>query len=194
LREILNERKKLVFPGSFLSIGEEFLPGQNAFEHLDGNIYSSSVGEPVYDKDQKEVNVNGRTKPAKLVDAGSIVFARIKFVRESKASVEILQAENNDEKRKIGGLHAILPVFNVDNSYVKNLTDFFKIGDIIKARVANVTPFNVELETKSNPALGIVKGFCTNCRAALKMVQNGVKCPKCAMSAQRKFSTEYLVK
>ncbi len=186
--------KKLVFPGTFLSAGEEYLAGHNAFENHDGNVYSAVVGSPVFDNDQKVVNVVSHANDLKLIDAGTIVFGKIELVKDSMIFVEVLEAHNNGEPRKVNGASAVLAVFNVQNSYVDSLSDLFKVGDIIKARVMGVNAFNIELETKSSPSFGIVKGYCAKCRVPIKMLDNGFKCPQCAMAVSRKFSSDYLVK
>lgn len=183
-----------LFPGNFLSSGEEYLPGENAFEDFEGNICSSAVGVAEFDREQMVVNIKSKASELKLVDVGTIVFGRVEEVRDSKLFVGVFTAENNGVSRALNGVRATLPVFNVKNEYVDRLSDLFKIGDIVKARVCEVTPFNVLLETKSSPVFGVVKGFCAKCRVPLHMVHNGFKCPKCVMSAERKFSSDYLVK
>jgi len=187
-------KEKLVYPGSFLSIGEEFLPGKNAFENSEGDIYSSCIGEPNFDNEQRVVSVQTPKHTAKLIDSGTIVFGKIEMMRESMLFVKVLYAENQGEVRKNSSTSVVLPIFNVENRFVESLSDLFRVGDIIKARVVSVSPFNIELETKSSPSLGVVKGFCTECRSMLRRHHHGFKCPKCAAAAMRKFSDDYFVK
>ncbi|MBI2598581.1 MAG: exosome complex RNA-binding protein Csl4 [Candidatus Diapherotrites archaeon] len=186
--------KKQGFPGTFLSYGEEYLPGKNAFEGPEGNIHSSSVGEVVFDEKQKVVSVLEKTRQPELIDVGSIIYGTVGGVNDSKAFVDIFEAQKNGNLRVSGSASAVLMVFNVKEEYVKDLHELFKVGDIVKARVLTVSKFTIDLETKSDPSLGVVKGFCTNCRVPLRQFHNGFKCPNCAMEANRKFSNDYLLK
>ncbi|MEK6942045.1 MAG: exosome complex RNA-binding protein Csl4 [archaeon] len=185
--------KKLIFPGTFLSFGEEYLPGNNAFENAEGDICSAAVGEAEFDDQQKIVNVRSVARNLEPLDAGSLVFGRIGLVTESKVFVDIFKAESNGSPRMVPGASSVLMVFNVMNGYVESLEEMFKVGDLVKAKVMAVNRFTVELETKSDESLGIIKGFCTSCKEPVRKFDNGFKCPVCAQPANRKFSSDYLV-
>ena len=88
----------------------------------------------------------------------------------------------------------IIAIFSAQNSYVKTLTSLFKIGDIVKCRVAMVSRHTIELETRSSPELGVIKGFCSRCRKPLKLFDQFLKCGSCSNEEQRKLSTEYILK
>lgn len=185
--------KKLVFPGEFLGIGEEYLPGKNAFENGNGDIHAASVGEAEFDDQQKVVNVNSISRESVPIDAGSVVFGRVGLVTDSKVFVDIFRAEHGGKQRIFSGPSAVIMVFNVMNGYVESLEEMFKIGDLVKAKAMAVSPYTIELETKSDESLGIIKGFCAECREPVRKFDNGFKCSNCAQPTNRKFSSDYLV-
>ena len=102
--------------------------------------------------------------------------------------------EHPDKKVVCGSKSSVLPVFSVMNSYVKFMSDYFKIGDIVRARVEKISNTGIELETKSNPSLGVIMAYCVSCRHSLKLVETELKCSNCGSNERRKFSADYSLK
>jgi len=150
-------QKELVFPGSFLSTEEEFLAGANTYIDSSGSIFSDSVGVKEVDEKNREIKVKEKLKEVKMLERGCTVYGVISNVREQIAMVELKFATKDGYEHRINNSFGILPVFNVSDRYIESLENEFKIGDIIKANVANVTTFNVELETKSSTDFGVVR-------------------------------------
>lgn len=187
----------LVFPGSFLSTEEEFLAGKNCFQGENGDIYSDCVGIEQFDAEEKVVNVVKKTRDIHYLEVGHVVFGMVSLVKEQSVMVDILDAfDPKDPSKKIvfGSPLAMLPVFSVSQRYVKSLDDFFKVGDIVKARVDSIASAGIDLETKSAPSLGVVIAFCSNCRQQLKNFERTLKCSNCAAIESRHLSFDYLVK
>ncbi len=186
----------MVVPGSFLSTEEEFLPGENSYVSSDGRVYSDSVGVKATDHEEKAVNVVKKGRALKLVTRSCIAFCSVVLVKDQSVVVDIMEAydpQNESTVVVFKGLNATLPVFSVANSYVKDLKELFKIGDILKCRVDNVSEFGIDLETKTDDSLGVVKAFCTVCRQPLKLVEANLKCSSCGSNEIRKISSDYLV-
>lgn len=182
--------ESIVLPGSKLATEEEYAPGKNAFEQ-DGNIYSDSVGKPSYDSKQKLASVT-KTKPLHILERNCIVYGTVTLVKDNFVNVELLYAENADGRVVIPSSHAKLPVRNVSREFIKDLKQSFRIGDLIRAKIASASKLGIDLRT-NEPELGIVKGYCANCRTALHRFGNVLKCTACGVAENRKIARDYLV-
>lgn len=190
---VSKSKSETVIPGSFLTTEEEFLPGKNTFEDSSGNIYSTTTGSAVYDSSKKEVTVDSKPQPAKAVDAGSIIIAKATVVREQVAFLEISSAENHNQPRKVINSFASLHVSAVSDEYVDSMKSVLRIGDLVKARVAEVTPYSISVTLKG-PDFGVIKAFCVRCRRPLSMFDRTLKCLSCGNSEDRKISKDYILK
>ena len=184
-------KKNLVLPGDFLTTEEEFLPGKNTFSD-DGTIYSDSSGEAVFNQKEKKVSVEKKREVLSL-DIGSIVYARVMLVKKSAVLVDIIHAEKDNMERVISNSNASIPVRNVSRDYVKSLNDYFKIGDIVKAKVSFTSEYAIDLRT-NEPDLGVVNAFCSKCRHSLHSFGSKLKCTSCGNTEQRKLSKDYVFK
>lgn len=187
---MVKENKSVVCPGDFLGVEEEFMPGRNAFEDTQGNVFSAVVGKPVYDQEKRIVSVSRTGRAVATLIAGSTVFGQVRLVKESSVVVMLFSAERNGIKKTIANVMAVLPVSRVARAYVEDLTLFFRVGDIIKARVASATKYGIDLET-TYPELGVIKGYCIKCRHELQKTGSGLKCDNCGSLEQRKISSDY---
>ena len=186
----------MVFPGSFLGTEEEFLPGENCFEQS-SSVYSDSIGKEHFDFDEKVVSVKKLSPDVSMLSIGNVVHAVVVLVKDQACVLEILEMEDLQKPGKkvvSGSKSSVLPVFSVMNSYVKFMSDYFKIGDIVRARVEKISPTGIELETKSSPGLGVVMAYCVSCRSALKLVEAELKCSNCGSNERRKISADYSLK
>ncbi|MDO8427833.1 MAG: exosome complex RNA-binding protein Csl4 [Candidatus Diapherotrites archaeon] len=181
---------KMVVPGEFLSYEEEFMPGKNTFS-LDGQVYSALVGYAEFDDNERIVGVKA-IKSARAAGVGTHVLARVMLVKESAVLVQVMTAFKDTEKRVFSPTYASIYVAHVSSSYVKNLRDEFRKGDIVKAMVAEVTPYGIKLRT-NEPSLGVIKGFCSHCRNELHLNGQNLRCLKCNAEETRKISTEYVL-
>lgn len=185
--------KEFVFPGTFLSTEEEFTPGSNTYADDSGNIYSSTVGVGELDLKGKEARVIKGPKPVKPIEPGTTVIAIVTSVLDSVVLVEIVDAMNGNEQRVIASPFASLRVSSISFGYVKDTESMFRIGDILKAKVIEITPYNLELGTKEQD-LGVIKAFCTSCRQPLWLLDSKLKCKNCGNTEERKISNDYLLK
>jgi len=184
------EKQKIVCPGDFLGVEEEFSPGINTFGDSEGNVFSTSIGKPVYDKEKRIVSVARKGRMLKPLSTGATVLGQVQLVKQNSVVIMLFSAEKNGKPEAILTVAAGLPISRVSRSYVEDLSSFFRIGDIVKASVAMVTKQAVDLETTS-PELGVVKGYCTKCRNELESAGLNLKCPNCGSIEQRKISKDY---
>jgi exosome complex component CSL4 len=75
---------------------------------------------------------------------------------------------------------------------VAKLTDEFRIGDLIEAKVTKIIGIdNVDLTTAEDE-LGVLKAMCIKCRHYMKQIsKNEVECPNCGNKERRNLSSEY---
>jgi len=183
--------QKTVLPGEAVATAEEFVPGRNVFES-DGEILSDSAGIVSVDPKFKEVNVDKR-REVSLLDRHSVVLGRVRLVKDSSVLIDVISAEHDGKEKAVNVTVAMIPVRMVAREYVKNLRDFFKIGDIVRAKAEMVSRFAVDVRT-NEPDLGVVKAFCSKCRQPLHLSGQELKCISCGSNETRKISSEYVLK
>ncbi len=189
----MSEKQKVVVPGMFITVEEEFEAGKNTFEDKDGKIFSAKIGVIEFDEKNRNVSVKEQQKKCVPLDFGTIITGRVVLVKDSIAVISIEKAEKNGEKRIPLHSNAQLLISNVSHGFVKSLQNEFKIGDIVKAKVVGVTKYSIDLST-SFPELGVIKAFCSKCRHPLWLFGRQLKCTKCSAIEKRKISTDYLLK
>ena len=144
------ESGDFVMPGDFLSVSEQFLPGQGAYED-DGSVKSGVPGNVLIDEDEKEISVISKSGGPNLLKVGS----------------------------------------QVTPGYIDKLTDAFRIGDLIEAKVVKIMGDNLDLNTEDITS-GVVKAMCTRCRTFMDPCnESEVYCPVCDRKEKRKVSKNY---
>jgi exosome complex component CSL4 len=171
---------KAVVPGETLTTEEEFLAGKNTFTE-DGFVKASTFGEANFDHNTKEVQVNG--KSIGLIQEGDVVYGVVTMVKESSVVVRLTNAENG---KKILQTSAQIPIRLISNEFVSKARDFYRIGDVIKARIAKLDPLGTDLETKGQ-GLGVVIAYCSNCRHEMSFSTDKMMCISCGNSENRKW-------
>ncbi len=179
----------MVFPGDEIGYSEEYLCGKGCYEK-DGRIKASVFGEVSIDNNNKLLEVKPLKGEPVILHPGDIVFGRISDVRSNMAIVEII-AKEGEEKKSISALkNATLFVSQISDSYVKDISDAFRIGDVIKAKVLQVKP-SLQLTMKGDN-LGVVKAFCRRCKSTMRVVGSRLQCFRCKTFESRiKISEDY---
>jgi exosome complex component CSL4 len=172
--------EKIVIPGEKLGTEEEYLSGKNTFED-DGKIRASNFGKAIFDDNEKEIKIEG--KKIECLKRNDVVYAKIILVKESMAIVELIKEENNHSITTTKGQIAVR---NISNNYVENPYEYFKIGDIVKAKILEISDNVVELTTKEE-GLGVVIAYCTNCRKEMVYSNEKLTCFECNRSEKRKW-------
>lgn len=186
------EKKNVVLPGDFLSTEEEFSPGKNAFDS-GGDIYSKVAGIPETDAKRKEIAVKPFSEIRQL-KPGSIVLARVSLVKENSVIADLCLEAGATERVVLAPSTAMIPVRNVSQEYVESLKEYFKVGDLIKAKVTKILPDgSIDLCT-NEPELGVIKAFCGKCRQPMHLSGTMLRCLNCGASERRKIAKEYYVR
>lgn len=187
----MSMQKKIVVPGEELAIAEEYAAGESTFEENE-RIYSAVLGKANYDSQKHEIAVNAE-KNVKSFSAGCRVIGHVAAVRKNRVLVKLLKAYLGPEERVLTQFFATLFISNVADRFVKDLSEEFKIGDFIAAEVDSIKPYGVYLRT-DKPSLGVIKAYCSKCRAPLYLTNNKLMCKRCGSVEKRKLSAEYILK
>jgi exosome complex component CSL4 len=186
------EKGKSVSPGEFIGTEEEFAAGEGTFTDAKGNIYAAVFGSVSISKD-KVASVKGACAVPKTLRKGSIVYGRVEEIFEPVALLSIQPTESGCERCSPVEGYSVLHASRVKRSYVEMIHDEMRIGDIVKAVVDEVrTSGEVMLSTKE-PGLGVVKAFCSRCRAPLALKKGRLECERCGSVERRHLSNEYAI-
>ena len=121
---------------------------------------------------------------------GDIVYGEIKDLRGQRALVTVHAKKGETRELALPYLAAI-HISQITPGYIDKITDAFRIGDLIEARVVKIMKDNIDLNTEDRDC-GVVKAMCTKCRAEMDPVnQDEVHCPVCDRKEKRKVSSNY---
>ncbi len=180
-------KDKLVLPGDKVSTSEELLPGNGTFEE-DGIIRANRVGIYTVDEKNRLAVIKPVTSVPVELRRGDIVLAEVGSVRSSMIIANVFHVIG--KKRSISGdTNGTLRVSEISQSYVKDPATEFSPGDIIRAKVTQVTP-SVQLETKDND-FGVIRGLCSKCRHPLIRKGGILECGNCSNKEKRKLAVDY---
>lgn len=176
----------LVAPGDKIGASEEWLPGKGTYEE-EGFVYASVFGKVEYDEENLEAKVVP-FNPVSQVEKGDIIYGKIRNNRGSIASMSIKLVEG--ESRGIAmDMEGSLHVSKISEDYIESVDTAFKKGDIVRAKVIQTEP-SIQVTSKKKD-LGVVKGFCTNCRKDLELKGSRLYCENCDRYEKRKISSAY---
>ena len=173
-----------VIPGEFLSIEEELASSQGTYAE-NGNVYSSVIGNRLDDSTKRTISITPATM-VKLISKGDEITA---VVQDIYAQIALIQFTPTNKKPRIayGNSYGYLRISELAGGYVEEFRDLVRIGDILKARVAEVKDMGIYISIK-DPDLGVIKAFCSHCRHELKSQEASpfMNCPKCHNRERRK--------
>ncbi len=180
----------MVFPGDFLAVSEELLPSEGTYDD-NGKIKSLVVGEVERDDKNKSIKVISRFSTPPVLKTGTRVVGEVIDVRGQRALVRIHGIKGSRRALAtyfVGGVH----VSQAKKGYLSKLTEAFRIGDIVEAKVTRVMGLDgIDLQT-SGREFGVIKAMCTRCRHFMELnSRDEVKCPNCENREKRKLSINY---
>ncbi|MEM2990208.1 MAG: exosome complex RNA-binding protein Csl4 [Halobacteria archaeon] len=180
---------KFVIPGDLIGTCEEFIAGAGTYEEK-GNIFASVAGYVKINRRERVVSVLPSTNVPPVPKAGDVVVGRIIDLKNSVALVEIARVKGKEDREIPSIAQGAIHISNVKSSYVSELTKEFAVNDIVKAKV--IDSRTMRLST-ADRYLGVVKAYCSRCRASLKRRSNTYTliCPRCERIEIRKISEDY---
>ncbi|MGA8904394.1 MAG: exosome complex RNA-binding protein Csl4 [Candidatus Bathyarchaeia archaeon] len=180
------EMAQPVLPGDKLGVVEQFLPGVGTYEE-EGTIYANFTGTAKIDLKNKRVTVVPTTRIPQLPKEGTTVLASVIHAQEKMATVNIWKI---DGKALQNPFTAILHISSSSPRYERNMSDVCKSGDILRARVIDMTNRIPKLTTAGR-GLGVIKAFCSKCGAALEFTNRKLQCPSCGNLESRRLAEDY---
>lgn len=179
-----------VLPGDELGVTEEFIPSEWTYEE-EGKIKSLVVGTVSIDEKNKKIAIVPKTGTPPVLEPGKVVVGEISDVRGQRASLKIDKIKD-DERELVtsfmGGIH----ISQAQKGYLAKLTEAFRIGDLVEAKVTKVMGLDTVDLTTADEELGVLKAMCTKCRHFMeKRSNNEVICPNCERRERRKLSVNY---
>jgi exosome complex component CSL4 len=181
-----NEKgRKFVVPGNALGSEMEYLPGKGTFAEKD-EIYSTLSG--LVSDEARTLTVSQST-PLVALGIGTTIIGVIENIVEPIALVRVRVGAGGS---RFGDNpdYAVLHASMIKRGYVKNVRDEYKIGDIIRAKIADVRNGEMRLATDADE-LGAIKAFCAKCRHAMKVENSALECESCGWKDNRKISNDY---
>lgn len=182
----------MVSSGSVVGIEEEFVSGHNTFVDDEGNIVAQVTGVLVKNESDRVLEVVSRRNLVPM-QVGAEIIGSCVMVSPHAAVLEVLDARKGFSEVAVPNSTCAVPVSKCDSSFVKSVHDKFHAGDIVKARVATVSPWGVDASTQQ-PELGVLKAFCSKCRGELALAGRDLRCEACGTTESRKISSDYWVK
>ncbi|MEW6036493.1 MAG: exosome complex RNA-binding protein Csl4 [Candidatus Micrarchaeota archaeon] len=175
--------KKLVLPGDHLSSAEEAEPGENTYTEKD-EVYSAAAGENLSEPGKAAVRTKGRFLEQPAV--GMAVFCLITKAGMNKAIAGCIPAREAEGGQRGVEIEAVLPVTAIRNSYVREVRDEVRVGDIIKARILTIDKTGFEISMK-HPECGVLVSFCPRCRMRMELRERIFTCPSCSWKDRKKL-------
>ncbi len=179
--------KKLVVPGDFIGTEEEYLAGHGTFAEKE-RIYATIAGEPL--DTERKLSVQQK-RSLRALQIGTVVIGTIENIVEPIALVSIKAGSDGRESRfGENPDYSVLHASMIKRGYVKNVRDEYRIGDIIRAKIADVRNGELRLATDADE-LGAIKAFCPKCRHPMKLESAILKCESCDWKDNRKIAKDY---
>lgn len=179
-------KNTFVSPGEKLGVIEEFIPGKGTYVE-DGNIFSLATGQLVVDRGKRELFISQKTHQPLIPKADDIVIGDVIGVQDKTLTVNILQIGNTQLPDSFTG---IMHISDVGTTFVRTMSDAFKVGDMIRAKVISTKNKEFHLSTQSDK-LGVVKATCIHCGGSLVNQKNTLKCIQCNRVDRRKLASDF---
>lgn len=125
----------------------------------------------------------GNIKKKQKLSSGDLVIGEIVVVKDNMVVVEIQHAFDKVLSPADMG---VIFVKNIDTKYVDKTEDCFSKGDIIKAKIIEVGPYEYKMATNSKE-LGVIKSICKKCK---ETISSGEVCKNCGNQISKKFAIE----
>ena len=180
-----------VMPGDAIGIIEQYLPGEGTYDD-EGDIKASVLGNVKITPEMKTIEVEPVSGSPGLLKVDDVVYGQITDIRNQRVNVKLDSIKGSTRPLALPYMAAI-HISKAKEGYLKQLTDAFRIGDIIEAKVDKITGDNIDLRT-IDPEDGVVKAICTRCRGFMHTTnrENEVQCSVCNRKERRELSINYV--
>lgn len=178
--------KKIVMPGEFIGTEEEYISGAGTYS--DGErIYATISGE--LSEEQRKLSVR-QAHSLSVLGPGAVIIGKVENIVEPIALISIQKGNTLLNRFGENGDYAVLHASMIKRGYVKNVRDEYKVGDLVRAKIADIRNGEIRLATDSDE-LGAVKAYCGKCRHPMKVESGVLKCESCEWKDNRKLAKDY---
>ena len=129
-------------------------------------------------------------RPLRALEVGTVIIGTIENIVEPIALVSIQAGSGFESRFGETPDYAVLHASMIKRGYVKNVRDEYKIGDIIRAKIADLRNGEFRLATDSDE-LGAIKAFCPKCRHPMRVESGILRCESCEWKDNRKTAKDY---
>lgn len=187
-KESINE--KIVTPGEFLGVIEEFTPGKNCYE-VDGQLISESWGT-VKTTSEHQLKIT----PVKRIFVprkGTIALGIVSELRRQSANITLTHFKMGYE-RKFQSIKYSIPtmlhISNVSDRYIRAIHDGVRPGDYIICKILSTHPDN-RVSLFGSHDLGVISAICYSCGQEVNRVvkRNLIRCNNCGATQNRVLSS-----
>lgn len=184
----LKDPGDFVLPGDVLAYAVEHAPGEGA--HEDGeHVCASWTGILDRSDEDRTVSVRPIVSTPVEVREGDEVLIYIQRTRSSMAIGEVMAIFGKEDRAVSGEAEATIHISKISDDYVEEISDAYKVGDIIKARIISHDP-SIQATTVGDE-YGVIRAYCGRCRAPTEVKGQGMQCPRCEYNERRKLSKDY---
>lgn len=180
---------RFVIPGDRIGVIEEFIAGYGTYV-VDGVIYASSVGFLSIDQKSRVVSIQPASQGAYFPRVGNTVVGHVWSIQTAMALIRIIKVES----RFLSGFFTgIIHVSDVDVKFTEDISDAFKPGDVVRAKVISEANRTFHLSTKGEN-LGVILALCSKCGETLRLKGKRDKklyCGVCGSMETRKVASDY---
>lgn len=183
----------VVVPGEVLCTIEEFIPNAGTYiDEKNGLVLASTVGIVKIDAKTKHISVIAKNKPIEPVK-GAIVLGKVNDTKKQLVDLVIGRIDSEEGSIELHTpISSTLHISCVSERYTENMTDAYRVGDIVKAHIVDDKRQPCYVSTVGSE-FGCILARCTKCGAFLKRKgRSTLKCPDCDNIERRKLADDYL--
>ena len=141
-------------------------------------------------KIQEFNNILKNIKKKEAINIGDTVYGEVLVIKDNLIVVGVNGCLDNKKVLSPADMGVVF-VKNIDSKFIESPQDCFAKGDIILAKVSDISPFEYKLVT-NYPELGVIKGHCKKCKQALDrkalLVDGKIQCLNCGTQQTKKFA------
>jgi exosome complex RNA-binding protein Csl4 len=180
--------RTLVEPGTPLAYSEEYLAGPGTYD--DGTQLRAAIyGTQAVDPETMTLTVAPAGKTVATIEKGDIVVGEVSYVKpETLASIKILAVRGKEGRSILSQVEATLHVSKIDARYIKDVTQEYHTGDLVRAKVIGLKG-GPQLAT-DRPDLGCIAARSADGNAMV-LDGNRLRDPETGRLENRKTASDY---
>ncbi len=184
--------QRFVLPGEEIGTEEEFVAGAGTYVE-EARIFAAVAGR--LSEENHTLSVTG-VPSLKRFKPGTFVVGRIDNISEPVALAVVegdKNAQNQDAQTNRypqSSGYVVLHASFIKRGYVKKVRDEYRIGDLIRGKIAEEKFGEYHIST-DDPHCGCIMAFCSECRTPLEKRETLLQCPACGRRENRHLADDY---